>query len=76
MICDMHARLLAQAEAPIKRAIQRAEEGVASHVLKDGRRVTCKIKAPTIKGKRLFPQWFIDGIPVDGTIAKVALSNG
>lgn len=75
MICDIHARLKKLAEAPVKRVVGRAEEGTSSHKLKDGRRISCKVKAPQTPTQRLFFQWYIDGLAVDETIVKVALSN-
>lgn len=76
MICDIYARLKGQAKVPVTRSINPTLRGSASHKLPDGRRVTCSVRINENQPRtKLFFEWYIDGIAVDETIAKIALAN-
>jgi hypothetical protein len=75
-ISDVYQALIAKAQAPVKRPIRPLPLSSASHKLTDGRRVTCTCRRDSGgRENRCSLEWYIDGIAVDGVVAKVALAN-
>lgn len=75
-ISDMYQNLISKAQTPVKRPISPIPLASASHKLTDGRRVTCTCRRGTgAHENRCSLEWYIDGIAVDGVVAKVALAN-
>lgn len=75
MLTDIHQDLKTRAARPVLRTVSPEQRGSASHKLRDGRRVTCSVRANELRPKAVFYEWYIDGIAIDATIAKVALAN-
>lgn len=75
-ISDVYQALIGKAQAPVRRTTNPLPLSSASHRMSDGRRVTCTCRRGTgAHVDRLGVEWYIDGIAVDGVVAKVALAN-
>lgn len=75
-ISDIYQNLIGRARAPVARMTSPLPLASASHTLTDGRRVTCTCRKGTgARESRLSLEWYIDGLAVDGVVAKSALAN-